>query len=95
MVLSFILPLFYQLFATEANKLHRKTKLTEEHEISCGWSLSIPPENIRKLQVVGRDFLIFSGGVEKEISGMSWVNNDIVTSPPPSAHYLYHLLINK
>ena len=44
--------------------------------ISCHWSLSIPPENIRKPEA----FWCFrgggggGGGVSKEISGMKWVN---------------------
>ena len=37
--------------------------------ISCHWSLSIPPENIRKPEAFG-----YFRGVSKEISGMKWVN---------------------
>ena len=40
--------------------------------ISCHWSLSIPPENIRKPEA----FWCFrgGGGVSKEISGVKWGN---------------------
>ena len=37
------------------------------------WSLSVPPENIRKPLV-----LMFSGGI-KETSGMKWLN-DVMTN---------------
>ena len=46
------------------------------------WSLSVPPENIRKPFV-----LMFSGGI-KETSGMKWLN-DVMTKSKNSHHENY------
>ena len=53
----------------ELTKLGGKSKITKP--ISCHWSLSIPPENIRKPDV----FLIFSGCIVRE----EWVNKNLRT----------------
>ena len=48
----------------------RSGKFAMINPVSYHWSLSIPPENIRKPDI----FLCFQG-VSKETSGMKWVNS--------------------
>ena len=78
--------LYWQMLCVETVELFRTAIISERKKIivvdlywqwlyqaiSCHWSLPIPPENIKKLQVQW-----FFLGVQKQTSGIKWVNKTL------------------